>query len=96
MINLGVDTSADDFLQAAKENNAGIIGMSALLTTTMPYMKTVIDAFKQEGLDEIKVCIGGAPVSEMFAEEIGADGYAADASSAVDLFKEIYPAAVDA
>jgi 5-methyltetrahydrofolate--homocysteine methyltransferase len=93
MINLGVDTSADDFIQAAKENNAGIIGMSALLTTTMPYMKTVIDAFKQEGLDEIKVCIGGAPVSEMFAEEIGADGYAADASSAVDLFKEIYPAA---
>ena len=96
MINLGVDTSADDFLQAAKENNAGIIGMSALLTTTMPYMKTVIDAFKQEGLDEIRMCIGGAPVSEMFAEEIGADGYAADASSAVDLFKEIYPAAAGA
>ena len=96
IINLGVDTSADEFLEAAKENNAGIVGMSALLTTTMPYMKTVIDAFSQEGLDEIRMCIGGAPVSEMFAEEIGADGYAADASSAVDLFKELYPAAAGA
>ena len=92
MINLGVDTSADDFLQAVKENNAGIVGMSALLTTTMPYMKTVIDSFKLEGLAEVVMCIGGAPVSEMFAEEIGADGYAADASSAVELFKELYPA----
>ena len=92
MVNLGVDTSADDFLQAVKENNAGIVGMSALLTTTMPYMKTVIDSFKLEGLDEVVMCIGGAPVSEMFAEEIGADGYAADASSAVELFKELYPA----
>jgi len=96
MINLGVDTSADDFLQAVKENNARIVGMSALLTTTMPYMKTVIDTFKLEGLDEVVMCIGGAPVSEMFAEEIGADGYAADASSAVDLFKELYPAAAGA
>ena len=96
IINLGVDTSADELLEAAKENNAGIVGMSALLTTTMPYMKTVIDAFSQEGLDEIRMCIGGAPVSEMFAEEIGADGYAADASSAVDLFKELYPAAAGA
>ena len=92
MINLGVDTSADDFLQAVKENNAGIVGMSALLTTTMPYMKTVIDSFKLDGLDEVVMCIGGAPVSEMFAEEIGADGYAADASSAVELFKELCPA----
>ena len=96
IINLGVDTSADEFLEAARENDAGIVGMSALLTTSMPYMKTVIDAFRQEGLDEIRMCIGGAPVSEMFAEEIGADGYAADASSAVDLFKEVYPAAAGA
>ena len=92
MIHLGVATSADEFLQAVKENNAGIVGMSALLTTTMPYMKTAIDSFKLYGLDEGVMCIGGAPVSEMFAEEIGADGYAADASSAVELFKELYPA----
>ena len=61
--------------------------MSALLTTTMPYMKVVIDAFaEEEDLQDIKICVGGAPVSEMFADEIGADGYAADAASAVDLF----------
>jgi 5-methyltetrahydrofolate--homocysteine methyltransferase len=65
--------------------------MSALLTTTMPYMKVVIDTLKEEGLEHVKVCVGGAPVSEMFAEEIGADGYGADASRAVDLFKELSP-----
>ena len=65
--------------------------MSALLTTTMPYMKVVIDAFQEEGLDQVKICVGGAPVSEMFAEEIGADGYGADASRAVELFKELAP-----
>lgn len=92
MINLGVDQSAESFIKAAREHNAGIVGMSALLTTTMPYMKVVIDAFRTEGLDHVKLCIGGAPVSEMFAEEIGADGYGADASSAIDLFNEIYPA----
>ena len=91
MIDLGVDTSAETFIKAAREHNAGIVGMSALLTTTMPYMKVVIDAFREEGLDHVKMCVGGAPVSEMFAEEIGADGYGADASSAIDLFNEIYP-----
>jgi 5-methyltetrahydrofolate--homocysteine methyltransferase len=90
MVDLGVDTSAEVFIKAAKEHNAGIVGMSALLTTTMPYMKTVIDAFEEEGLD-IQICVGGAPVSEMFAEEIGADGYAADASSAIELFQKLYP-----
>ena len=57
----------------------------------MPYMKTVIDAFQKEGLEHVKICVGGAPVSEMFAEEIGADGYGADAASAVDLFRELAP-----
>ena len=60
--------------------------MSALLTTTMTYMKTVIDGFKERGLGRIKMAIGGAPISQMYADEIGADGYGADASSAVDLF----------
>ena len=89
MIDLGVDQSADKFIAAAREHRADIVGMSALLTTTMPYMKVVIDAFKQDGLDHIKMCVGGAPVSEMFADEVGADGYGADASSAIDLFKEL-------
>ena len=93
MVDLGVDQSLEKFIQAAKEHGAGIVGMSALLTTTMPYMKVVIDAFKAEGLGHVKLCIGGAPVSEMFADEIGADGYGADAASAIDLFKELYPTA---
>ena len=73
-----------------------MLGMSALLTTTMPYMKKVIDTFSEEGLDEVKICVGGAPVSEMFADEVGADGYAADAASAIDLFKQLYPIEVGA
>ena len=92
VIDLGVDQSVDKFLNAAKENNAFVVGMSALLTTTMPYMKTVIDAFHAGGLDHIKLCVGGAPISEMFAEEIGADGYSADASGAVELFQSLRPA----
>ncbi len=95
MIDLGVDQSAENFLKAAREHDAGIVGMSALLTTTMPYMKVVIDAFKQEGLDHVKLCVGGAPVSEMFAEEIGADGYGADCSSAIELFGKVYPVAAE-
>ena len=89
MVDLGVDQTAEKFIAAAREHKADIVGMSALLTTTMPYMKVVVDAFKQEGLDQVKLCVGGAPVSEMFADEVGADGYGADASSAIDLFKEL-------
>ena len=91
MIDLGVDQSAEKFVTAVRQHNASIVGMSALLTTTMPYMKVVIDTLKEEGLEHVKVCVGGAPVSEMFAEEIGADGYGADASRAVELFKELAP-----
>ncbi|HUS38423.1 MAG: corrinoid protein [Pirellulales bacterium] len=94
IVDLGVDTSADEFVESVKEHGAGIVGMSALLTTTMPYMKVVIDRFKEEGLGHIKICVGGAPVSEMFADEIGADGYAADAPGAVELFKEMYASQV--
>lgn len=94
MIDLGVDTKVEDFIAAVREHKAGIVGMSALLTTTMPYMKTVIDAFEEEeDLEEVQLCVGGAPVSEMFAEEIGADGYAADAAGAIELFQKLYPAA---
>jgi methanogenic corrinoid protein MtbC1 len=83
---IGVDQSVEKFMAAADRCKPNIIGMSALLTTTMTYMKTVIDGFQAAGRDEIKMAIGGAPISQMFADEIGADGYGADASSAVDLF----------
>ncbi len=86
---IGVDQSLEKFLDAADKFKPDIVGMSALLTTTMTYMKTVIDGFKEKGLGDIKMAIGGAPVSQMFADEIGADGYGSDASSAVDLFLEL-------
>jgi 5-methyltetrahydrofolate--homocysteine methyltransferase len=86
VVDIGVDQSIEKFLAATEQHKPDIIGMSALLTTTMTYMKTVIDGYKERGLNDIKFAIGGAPISQMFADEIGADGYGADASSAVDLF----------
>lgn len=83
---IGVDQSIEKFLAAYELHKPNIIGMSALLTTTMTYMKTVIDGFEEKGLGHVKMAIGGAPISQMYADEIGADGYGADASSAVDLF----------
>ncbi len=83
---IGVDQSIEKFAAAADEFKPDIIGMSALLTTTMTYMKTVVDGFRAQGRSDIKFAIGGAPISQMFADEIGADGYGADASNAVDLF----------
>lgn len=94
VIDIGVDQSAEKFISAIREHDADIVGISALLTTTMPYMKIVVDAIQDEGLTHVKVCVGGAPVSDLFAEEIGADGYGADASRAVELFKELYPVSV--
>src|SRR5215203_884525 len=76
----------EKFMAAADDFKPDIIGMSALLTTTMTYMKTVIDGFEAAGRTDIQMAIGGAPISQMFADEIGADGYGPDASSAVDLF----------
>jgi 5-methyltetrahydrofolate--homocysteine methyltransferase len=86
---LGVDQNIDKFAAAAAQFKPDIIGMSALLTTTMTYMKTVIDGFQERGLGDIKMAVGGAPISQMYADEIGADGYGADASSAVDLFVQL-------
>jgi len=83
---IGVDQSVDKFLAAAEQHKPDIVGMSALLTTTMTYMKTVVDGFEAKGLGHIKMAVGGAPISQMYADEIGADGYGQDASSAVDLF----------
>ena len=86
---IGVDQNVEKFLAAAERVKPDIIGMSALLTTTMNYMKVVIDGFKEKGRDDIKMAIGGAPISQMFADEIGADGYGSDASNAVDLFLQL-------
>jgi 5-methyltetrahydrofolate--homocysteine methyltransferase len=83
---IGVDQSVEKFMAAADRVSPDIIGMSALLTTTMTYMKTVIDGFEAAGRGDIKMAVGGAPISQMFADEIGADGYGANASAAVDLF----------
>ncbi len=83
---IGVDQSLEKFMAAADKCKPDIIGMSALLTTTMTYMKTVIDGFQAAGRGDIKMAVGGAPISQMFADEIGADGYGANASAAVDLF----------
>ena len=90
VIDLGIDVAPEKFVDAVKKEKPTHVGMSALLTTTMPAMKDTIAALKAEGLREsVKVMIGGAPVTSKYAEEIGADGYAPDASSAVDLAKEL-------
>ena len=90
VIDLGVDADSDKVISAVKEHNPDIIGLSALLTTTMPYMKTIIDDLTQAGLrQQVKVMVGGAPVSAGFAAEIGADGYSDSANSAVVRAKEL-------
>ena len=88
VIDIGVDVDPDKFVETAKENNADLIGVSALLTTTMMGLKDVIETVKEAGL-KAKVMIGGASITQEFADEIGADGYAPDASSAVKKAKEL-------
>jgi 5-methyltetrahydrofolate--homocysteine methyltransferase len=84
---IGIDASAEKFIEAVKKESAQIIGMSALLTTTMLYMKTVIEKIKTENL-QVKIMIGGAPVSKAFADQIGADAYGKNASEAVRIARE--------
>lgn len=93
VINLGTDISSEKFITAIKENQAQILCLSALLTTTMNYMQEVIDALEKSGIrQEVKVMIGGAPVSESFARQIGADGYSDNANAAVTLAKSLLSA----
>jgi 5-methyltetrahydrofolate--homocysteine methyltransferase len=89
VVDLGIDVSADKFIQGVKDNpDAKAIGMSALLTTTMTGMKEVIDRFEKEGLrKKVKIMVGGAPLTDQYAKEIGADGYAPDAASASEKLK---------
>ena len=88
VIDLGVDVGPEKFIEQVKAANAQLIGMSALLTTTMPGMEKTIKALKDAGIP-VKVMIGGAPVTQDYADRIGADGYAPDAASAVDLAKSL-------
>jgi 5-methyltetrahydrofolate--homocysteine methyltransferase len=92
VIDLGVNVSPEKFIETVREKNANIIAMSALLTTTMPAMKTTIDALKQAGVREkVKVLIGGAPITQKYADEIGADGFSDNAVGAVALAKKSVP-----
>jgi len=88
VVDLGVDVSVEKFVEAAKEHQPNIIGMSALLTTTMVNMPEVIKALEAAGLrDKVKIMIGGAPITQNYAEQIGADSYSPDAASAADMAK---------
>lgn len=90
VIDLGNDVTPERFVEAAQKEDASVIGMSALLTTTMPVMKMVVDRLKEDGLnDRIKTIVGGAPVSDEFAKQIGADAYGYDSTHAVDCVKKL-------
>jgi len=95
VFDIGVDKSAEEFITAIKENDATIVGASALLTTTMVHQQELIESIKEAGLGtQVKVMVGGAPVTQSYAEQIGADGYAEDAISAVDLAFRLADASV--
>jgi len=82
---IGIDVAPERFVEAVKESGADLVGLSALLTTTMPVLGATIEALKEAGVrDKVKVMVGGAPLTRDYAKEVGADGYAADAASAVD------------
>ena len=90
VVDLGVDVSPEKYIAAVKEHSAELVGISALLTTTMVNMQQVVDSFKAEGLKEsVKIMVGGAPLTQNYADEIGADGFAPDAGSVVDLAKKL-------
>jgi len=94
VIDLGINVEADVYIDAIEKHGANILGMSALLTTTMPYMKVVIDTMKERGIrDDYIVLVGGAPLNEEFGEAVGADAYCRDAATAVDVAKELVAAA---
>jgi 5-methyltetrahydrofolate--homocysteine methyltransferase len=90
VVDLGTNVSPEKFVAAVKEHNAVLVGLSALLTTTMPAMKTTVDALRAAGL-KTKICIGGAPITQEFCDQIGADGFSPDAASAVDLARKLVP-----
>jgi 5-methyltetrahydrofolate--homocysteine methyltransferase len=92
VVDLGTNVPPEKFVAAAKEHNAQLVGLSALLTTTMPSMKTTVQAIRAAGLSGVKIVIGGAPITPEFAREIGADGYGSDAATAVDVARQLVAA----
>ncbi len=92
VVDLGTNVPAEKFVAAVKEHNAQVVGLSSLLTTTMPAMKTAVQTLRNSGLNGVKIVIGGAPITQAFADQIGADGFAADAASAVDKVRELLAA----
>jgi 5-methyltetrahydrofolate--homocysteine methyltransferase len=93
VVDLGVDVKIDDLIETLKREKADILGLSALLTTTMPEMQKVIEVLQAEGLrDQVRVLVGGAPIDQKFAEQIGADGYGEDAAEAVQLARQLVAA----
>jgi len=90
VVDLGIDVSPEKFVEEVKVKQPEMVGMSALLTTTMPRMKEVVESLVESGLrSRVKVIVGGAPVTEKFAQDIGADGYAPDAASAVEMVRKL-------
>ena len=89
IVDLGTNVPSQGFVDAVKEHGADVVGLSALLTTTMAEMKTVIAALRDENLPQVKVIIGGAPITQEFADQVGADGFAPDAATAVDVVNQM-------
>jgi 5-methyltetrahydrofolate--homocysteine methyltransferase len=89
VLDLGTNVAPQKFVDAVKENDAQLVGLSALLTTTMPAIKSTVDALKEANIDVCKIVIGGAPVTQEYADQIGADGYAPDAASAVEIARSL-------
>jgi 5-methyltetrahydrofolate--homocysteine methyltransferase len=89
VIDLGTNVPAEKFVAAAKDNHAKVIGLSALLTTTMPNMRETVKQIRAAGMTDVKIVIGGAPITEQFAKEIGADGFAPDAATAVEVVRRL-------
>lgn len=92
VVDLGTNVPPEKFVAAAREHKADLVGLSALLTTTMPAMKTTVKALRDAGMADVRIIIGGAPVTKQYADEIGANGYAPDAASAVDVAQTLVAA----
>ena len=89
VVDLGTNVAPEAYVAAVKEHKPQLIGLSALLTTTMPAMRETINQLRAAGIDDAKIMVGGAPITPKFADEIGADGYAADAGTAVDVARQL-------
>jgi 5-methyltetrahydrofolate--homocysteine methyltransferase len=93
VVDLGTNVTPQKFVDAAKQHSPQLVGLSALLTTTMPAIKSTVDALRAAGVSAVKIVIGGAPVTQAYADEVGADGYAPDAASAVEVARKLLPKA---